>query len=455
MTRDALSTVSIRSGVTAEEVVAIALDNIGKAWTIDGCTDFVWGVTNLAGAPFFDLADKTIGGDPTLPDDVPYVVPHSAGIGSGTDDIAGDGWTSVYSGTSTAALEAALQPGDVVRVYSAGNTAEASLLPDGGYGAHSFIVTSVSEAGVIVADNWNGTQIVSHSLDDILAAFAPTGVFEAAFVSRLDEAYVTENIAADLAGNAFGDFSALTDAGAPGTGAMPEDQRLDDLILDALALDYAAERQTIATALAGLEEVKIAHPLYLGKLLDPGVWSDFWNDYLNNGLWASLGDWDRWSDLLNDEWEIGTARIAVSASCHEGLDFDRNEPFVTVTTPMNSLNSRTLPSDLLRKDVVAASSSQSCRRHGHRRHRAKKRGLPTSASGTRSEKGFLLGLGEHAARSGLKTMVLPMGVPKRMLSGATRNAAKLDVCKSRSGPRTAWQVVVDYRGVSEFIRGVW
>ncbi|MFV0278908.1 MAG: hypothetical protein ACK5HY_17250 [Parahaliea sp.] len=49
------------------------------------------GVANLAGAPFFDLQDQTVDGDPSQPKDVEYVVPNSSGITSGTDDIAGDG----------------------------------------------------------------------------------------------------------------------------------------------------------------------------------------------------------------------------------------------------------------------------------------------------------------------------------------------------------------------------
>ncbi|RAP39522.1 hypothetical protein BYZ73_20085 [Rhodovulum viride] len=216
MSRDPLSTAKIRSGVTTQEIIDIALDNVGIDWTINGCTDFVWGVTNLAGAPFFDLSDKTLGGDPTRPDDVRYAVPHSAGIKSGTDNVGGDGWAPVYAGTSAAALKASLQPGDVVRVYAAGNSDEESLLPGGGSVAHSFVVVSVSTSGVEVVDNWNTTQIIPHSVDDIIAAFAPAGAFASAFVSRLDESYVAENFTNDLASNSYGDFSELVDTGVDG-----------------------------------------------------------------------------------------------------------------------------------------------------------------------------------------------------------------------------------------------
>src|SRR6056297_1216133 len=47
-------------------------------------------------------------------------------------------------------LEATLQPGDVVRVYKEGNTAEDSLDPGGGYAAHSFIVVSVEGGDIQV-----------------------------------------------------------------------------------------------------------------------------------------------------------------------------------------------------------------------------------------------------------------------------------------------------------------
>ena len=214
MARDALRTNGIDTGVTAQEIVDLAVSNIGIAWTIDGCTDFVWGISNLAGAPFFDLQDKTIADDPTRPQDALYVVPHSAGIKSSTDDIAGDGWSAVFAGSSASAMRAALQPGDVVRVYKAGNPGEDSVDTAGGYAAHSFIVVSVNGDDVQVVDNWNTTGIIQHSLDDIIAAFAPAGQFEAAFVSRLDEGFAAENFGTALAGNGFGDFFGLSDPNA-------------------------------------------------------------------------------------------------------------------------------------------------------------------------------------------------------------------------------------------------
>lgn len=78
-----------------------------------------------------------------------------------------------------------LQPGDVVRVYKAGNTNEDSIDATGHAIAHSFIVVSNVGGDIQVVDNWNG-EISKHSLSDITDAWAPDGQFAAAFVSRID-----------------------------------------------------------------------------------------------------------------------------------------------------------------------------------------------------------------------------------------------------------------------------
>lgn len=91
MARDALKRSEVRASFSEHEIVDIAIGNIGIGWTIDGCTDFVWGVTNLAGVPFFDLQNKTIGNDPTLPQDTFYVAPHSLDVKPSTDNQSGDG----------------------------------------------------------------------------------------------------------------------------------------------------------------------------------------------------------------------------------------------------------------------------------------------------------------------------------------------------------------------------
>ena len=206
-------------GVSWEEIVQIAIANDGVAWADDGCAAFVWGVTNLAGLPFFDLQDLTVLGDPTRPQNVNYVVPHSPGLYSGTNDQGGDGWVSITAPSDVEGLKAVLQPGDVVRVYAAGNAGEDTNFA-GGFGAHSFIVTAVNGTEVTVADNWNGSTISIHSLDDITAAFAPGGSFQSVFVSRIEPTYVASEVPMTLEGAGFGDFSSLapdapTDASVP------------------------------------------------------------------------------------------------------------------------------------------------------------------------------------------------------------------------------------------------
>ena len=82
------------NSISNTEVAAIAKAAIGSAWTIDGCTDFVWAVTGLAGAPFFDLAGakKLVNGDPLMPEDTAagFAVPHGSSPNQG-----GDGWSIV------------------------------------------------------------------------------------------------------------------------------------------------------------------------------------------------------------------------------------------------------------------------------------------------------------------------------------------------------------------------
>jgi hypothetical protein len=94
-----LDTAGARAGVSAQEVADIALANANAniAWAPEGCAAFVWGVTNLAGLPFFDAHanpfDYTDLGNPRTPQDLGYAVPHlNPNSGSGTPDLAGDGW---------------------------------------------------------------------------------------------------------------------------------------------------------------------------------------------------------------------------------------------------------------------------------------------------------------------------------------------------------------------------
>lgn len=204
-----LSARNIGLGVTPQEIIDIALANRGDAWVADGCAAFVWGVTNLAGLPFFDLENKTANDDPTSPQHTDYIVPHSTGVKSGTADVPGDGWYLASSSSSVADLTGTLQPGDVVRVYKAGNTNEDSVNASGQAIAHSFIVVSNSGGNVQVVDNWTGV-ISEHSLSDITNSWAPGGQFAAAFVSRIDSTWVASNVSQNtIVGDAYGDWSSL------------------------------------------------------------------------------------------------------------------------------------------------------------------------------------------------------------------------------------------------------
>jgi hypothetical protein len=232
MARDPLVTTGIAAGETATEIVNLALANVGIQWTVDGCTDFAWGISNLAGVPFFDLTDKTTNGDPRLPQDVLYSVPRSS-----SSNTVGDGWTTLsVSGSvninSVATLKSILQPGDIVRVYGFGNTTETSAKVDGKFLAHEFIVVSNAGGNVQVVDNWSSSslnyntqdKIVLHSFDLITNAFASGGLFNSAYVSRIDPSFVTSNFDQNtLAGHGFGNFSNI--------GTQP------DLAIGTLAVD--------------------------------------------------------------------------------------------------------------------------------------------------------------------------------------------------------------------------
>ena len=193
------------------EVAQIAIENVGQPWTSDGCALFVWGVTNLAGLPFFDSQtsandiDYTLNSDPreiNAPSGVP--VPHTA-----LPDEPDDGWSIVkspstgsYSITSVSELVSVLLPGDVVRIYGKGNT------PESGDYCHSFIVVSGTGSNIEVVDNWHWTSdggvISEHLLSDITgdSAWVP---FESAFVSRINTSYVDASVnQTTLQGNAFG-----------------------------------------------------------------------------------------------------------------------------------------------------------------------------------------------------------------------------------------------------------
>jgi VCBS repeat-containing protein len=220
MTTLILKATDVEPGTTATEVAKIALDNVGQSWDPEACSAFVWGVTNLAGLPFFELSDETTNGDPRVIQDpaIGFVVPHSPGIASGTADEPGDGWSNVPSPTtgspritSVSQLESVLQVGDVVRIYRAGDTLEQDSDAQG-TAAHSFIVVSTTGGNIQVVDNWQyGTTISEHSFQDIVTAWTVNGQFDAAFVSRINSAYVIANVNQNnLQGNGFGSSSIWT-----------------------------------------------------------------------------------------------------------------------------------------------------------------------------------------------------------------------------------------------------
>src|SRR5262249_49125486 len=108
MARDKLRATGIATGETAAEIAALAFSNIGIQWTATGCTDFCWGISNLAGIPFFDLENKTTNNDPRTPQDVTYLVPHQW-----ANDTVGDGWSLVSNSNSVITLKQILQQGDI------------------------------------------------------------------------------------------------------------------------------------------------------------------------------------------------------------------------------------------------------------------------------------------------------------------------------------------------------
>ena len=203
-----LSASNVRIGVSASEIVSIALGNIGRGWVAGEDLSIVWGVSNLAGLPFFDPRNMVFNLDPTKPLTGAYAVPHSPGIISSTADVAGDGWISVLTTTSLDELRATVQPGDLVMLYGHGNSAEAPTR-NGQDAAHGFIVTAVSGSSVQVVDNLGATSLYAHDLDDIATAFGAGGQVAAAFVSRIDQPWVNQYVPETVAGNGEGRFDGL------------------------------------------------------------------------------------------------------------------------------------------------------------------------------------------------------------------------------------------------------
>lgn len=71
-------------------------------------------------------------------------------------------------------------------------------------------VASVTGSDIQVIDNWTGA-ISQHSFADIANSWAPDGQFTSAFVSRIDSAWVANNVPQNtLSGDGFGDYAQLT-----------------------------------------------------------------------------------------------------------------------------------------------------------------------------------------------------------------------------------------------------
>jgi len=218
MTIGTLNLTSAKVGVSATELLAIARSNLGVACGPEDCALVAWGFSNAAGLPFFDLGDHTRGGDPRRIDDDLLAVPHSRGLRAGPN-ASGDGWSLVSDSNSVSTLKDVVRAGDIVRVYKFGNAAETSE----GAAGHTFLVESVSNGKVTVIDNWNGRTIAAHSLDDIVAAFARNGKFQSAFVSRIDDGWVRENVPNTIQGLAEGDWRGLALGGETWAGASGAD----------------------------------------------------------------------------------------------------------------------------------------------------------------------------------------------------------------------------------------
>ena len=149
----------VAGSVSASEVVALAKGSIGQHWGEIDCTDFVWAVTNFAGAKFYDMRDRTVGGDPLKPDSGAYYVPHKVGWAASNPgpDQPADMWEVVRiptvfgSNLDSVEVQGILRPGDVVRAYT-------NSVQDVG---HSFVVSerSTSALGVVTIktiDNVDG-----------------------------------------------------------------------------------------------------------------------------------------------------------------------------------------------------------------------------------------------------------------------------------------------------------
>jgi len=202
-------------GVSAEEIVRIALSNVGQSWNGDSAA-FAWGVSNLAGMPFFDLEDLTAG-----PANAPLDTHYDSPTGR-TSNVQGDGWSLITSTTSASDLGKMLRPGDIVRLYDTDDCDDRNKHGDD-VRAHTFIVVSTDNGKIQVVDNWsNDGHIVKHDWTDIVNAMADHGRFDAAYVSRVNDDYVDDYVPNTLQGRGYGDWSGIGFDLAVSTSASPK-----------------------------------------------------------------------------------------------------------------------------------------------------------------------------------------------------------------------------------------
>ena len=189
-------------GVSAEEIVRIALSNVGQSWSGDSAA-FAWGVSNLAGLPFFDLENLTAG-----PANVPRDTDYGSPTGH-TSNVQRDGWSLITRTTSVSDLGKALRPGDIVRLYDKDDCHDRNKRGDDGR-AHTFIVVSTANGKIQVVDNWSSDgHIVKHDWTDIVNAMAEHGRFDGAYVSRVNDDCVDEYVPNTLQGRGYGDWSGI------------------------------------------------------------------------------------------------------------------------------------------------------------------------------------------------------------------------------------------------------
>jgi subtilase family serine protease len=209
---------AVKVGVSAQEIVDIALANVGQAWS-GSPAGFAWGVSNLAGLPFFDLRDFTDGPanaflNPDNWDDgfaggspaIKYESPHRW-----DDNNSSDGWLPVWTDTHHARasdIAAVLKPGDIVRVYDYGNWSEHSEPDCDDVNSHTFIVVSTTGGKIEVVDTWGDGTVVKHDWADIVAEMTHYGKFQSAYVSRVRDD-INDHVPQTLQGKGYGDWSGI------------------------------------------------------------------------------------------------------------------------------------------------------------------------------------------------------------------------------------------------------